>query len=734
MPTEVIGDLDPTAFVQQDTLACMPAGLLTPLESILPIDETEMIDRLTRAGLYEPGVGTNIFPAHQLDLALEGTDAYAREVYPVGYHGESYATEKVDDRLRAIHHAVSEGEQVLLAFTKEREDDIDILHYVVVTAVAYETDADGDTSVSEITIVDPSDRRAEEGKPAVFTVSQDEFEPYITPTQSFPVMAWGIGVGRDNHEVARRDYGEESDLPGMKLLEEPVYKRNQTGEPIPNGTLFPTSVGMTTHESHTSFNNHGDVILSVDGKLPEGYPRFVVSPHIHELSHEVMGGMGHLPFATKEAADTGARLAQIAYDEPQEPVEAGGLYWIKSNPKTLDAWQHTGLGISARHADALRQNPNAQNDVEARDRAVDGIKDAIIAYYDSEPADGETYTAPDKDDIYLFSNGMAAIYMLNQAIIEAFGDDPAAVFDFPYVDTFKQRLFGPNKSPKQNIVDMRDGDAEGLHEHLEDGNRLRALWTEIIGNPVLGQADLNHLHEIADGEFPVVIDDTISTMFNVDDAKLPNSVVARATSLTKFFSSVGDVMGGSIVLRPDSPFYEQLKPVIDEMYEEMYADMLWHEDAEAMLKNSKYFPEIMPVINENSANIAQWLDEEYVGEDSPLAAVYHPSLNPDTFEQYMSENGGHSGLMSLEFHSEEEANRFFDELEITKGPSLGTYYSIACQYTWLAHKPLSDAEKFGVKRHLVRISFGIEDKEDLMQRIASAMERRHPDEEYEEAA
>jgi cystathionine gamma-synthase len=53
-----------------------------------------------------------------------------------------------------------------------------------------------------------------------------------------------------------------------------------------------------------------------------------------------------------------------------------------------------------------------------------------------------------------------------------------------------------------------------------------------------------------------------------------------------------------------------------------------------------------------------------------------------------------------------------------KGPSLGTVFTLADPFTLLAHfGELDWAESCGVSRHLIRLSTGLEDPEDLWQRL-----------------
>ena len=67
--------------------------------------------------------------------------------------------------------------------------------------------------------------------------------------------------------------------------------------------------------------------------------------------------------------------------------------------------------------------------------------------------------------------------------------------------------------------------------------------------------------------------------------------------------------------------------------------------------------------------------------------------------------------------------KFYDALRISKGPSLGNDFSLACPYTLLAHyDELEWAEGCGLDRHLIRISVGSEDASDVIERVREALD------------
>ena len=67
------------------------------------------------------------------------------------------------------------------------------------------------------------------------------------------------------------------------------------------------------------------------------------------------------------------------------------------------------------------------------------------------------------------------------------------------------------------------------------------------------------------------------------------------------------------------------------------------------------------------------------------------------------------------------APKFYDALRVSKGPSLGTNFTLACPYTLLAHfDELDWVESIGVSPHLVRVSIGLEEVDDLARRFDDA--------------
>ena len=80
-------------------------------------------------------------------------------------------------------------------------------------------------------------------------------------------------------------------------------------------------------------------------------------------------------------------------------------------------------------------------------------------------------------------------------------------------------------------------------------------------------------------------------------------------------------------------------------------------------------------------------------------------------------------MISFVLKNRKKTSRFFDGLRFSKGPSLGTEFSLCCPYTILAHyDELEWAEGCGLDKNLLRISVGVEALEDIKQRFTEVFE------------
>jgi len=94
---------------------------------------------------------------------------------------------------------------------------------------------------------------------------------------------------------------------------------------------------------------------------------------------------------------------------------------------------------------------------------------------------------------------------------------------------------------------------------------------------------------------------------------------------------------------------------------------------------------------------------------SSSSSLPSPSLSSFPLPIFPS---GFGCLFSLVLKEGCNVETFFDHLNVRKGPSLGTCYTLACPYTVLAHyDELAWAAACGVPASLIRVSVGFEDAE-----------------------
>ncbi|HRZ58268.1 MAG TPA: PLP-dependent transferase, partial [Candidatus Paceibacterota bacterium] len=99
-------------------------------------------------------------------------------------------------------------------------------------------------------------------------------------------------------------------------------------------------------------------------------------------------------------------------------------------------------------------------------------------------------------------------------------------------------------------------------------------------------------------------------------------------------------------------------------------------------------------------------------------------VNTEAYEAVRRPGGGWGALITfLPRQAESRAARVYDALEVCKGPSLGTVFSLACPFTYLAHYcELEWARSCGVSPYLIRLSVGLEAPDDLWRRIERALD------------
>ncbi|CAI6338410.1 unnamed protein product [Periconia digitata] len=339
-----------------------------------------------------------------------------------------------------------------------------------------------------------------------------------------------------------------------------------------------------------------------------------------------------------------------------------------------------------------------------------GLTEAISAQPDVNH--DEKHGGRSEDDVYLYPCGMSSIFNAHRNLMATKGPLKSIVYGFPYIDTLK---IVEKFSPGALFYGFGSSkELDDLETRLEGGQRFLALFCEFPGNPQLRSPDLERIHALADKyDFYVVVDETIGNFLNVNVLPYADIVVS---SLTKIFSGDSNVMGGSLVLNPKGKYYKELKHTWSQDYEDHH----WAEDSIFLERNSRDFVSRIERINTNAEAICNVLRAH-----PRVKNVYYPKYSETRthYDNCRTPKGGYGGLLSVTFHSQADSITFFDQLDSSKGPSLGTNFTLSSPYVILAHYGELDwCASWGVEADLVRVSVGLEEPSKLVSTFQRALD------------
>lgn len=505
----------------------------------------------------------------------------------------------------------------------------------------------------------------------------------------------------------------------------------ELGTSIPITSKHAISVTLPTWQLVLDFLERDESVLQ---KMPMGYPRFQIHPSIKKLCAYLEGlyakeGEVAFVFPTYNVAKRccdfvvekseiipNVRVLQLAAVSPKGECEMDVVFLPESEfalAKTY--WEYSGQGISSRFAEyvlyhcEIKQRALGSSNTLKLSNAKDLVRSRIADILNDNGSKSEH---TDKDDIYLYPSGMSTIFNIHRCMLDTLPNAKSVCFGFPFVDTL-----GILKDVGPGVHFYGFGDDESLdslEDRLANGERILGLFCECPSNPLLKTPNLQRLHELSIRyRFPVVVDDTISGFYNVDVRPYADVIVS---SLTKFFSGEADLMAGSLILNKESSFYNTFKKYFNQSFE----DTFWEEDAIQLEINSRDFVSRCQLANTNTEAVLSLFKACPI-----ISKVFHPSVDKSKvyFDSVKTKHGSYGMLISIVFEKEEQSAAFYDALDLHKGPSLGTNFTLVIPFVLLAHyKELDDVKQWGVDRNLIRLSIGLENKELLLKSFQKALD------------
>ena len=483
------------------------------------------------------------------------------------------------------------------------------------------------------------------------------------------------------------------------LLTDPCWQGKDLGHPLPD-SLHAVSVALPRWRDVVAYEENDP---SCRSRLRAVYPRFGFHPLVADLVGSVLetagcpAGFQAWPYPTDAAAQAAlAHCQRAAPDAEARILSKDQLRILLTDAAASGAakafWQHAGLGVSSRQAAIALSRATAPSP-ESGEQARALVRARLNGIYNCG-----------RDRISLHPSGMAALHSALLLVDALAPGRPTLQVGFPYVDVLKlpQVVFAGAEL-------LTDASATAIAAKLDE-LQPAAVVVELPSNPMLQCVDLIQLSALAHDRGVVVIaDDTIGSGVNIDALPYADLVFS---SLTKSFAGRGDVLAGALVVSPFSRWHERFRSALTNA-----PAALGDADALVLEECSRDVLQRIPQLNDNCSALAERLQRH-----PAIQRVMHPT-QCESFQALLRPGGGNGCLLSFELKGgQAEAERVYDALEVCKGPSLGTHFTLCCPYVLLAHyDELAWAASCGVSAHLLRVSVGMEDPQQLWQRFERAL-------------
>ena len=245
--------------------------------------------------------------------------------------------------------------------------------------------------------------------------------------------------------------------------------------------------------------------------------------------------------------------------------------------------------------------------------------------------------------------------------------------------------------------------------------KTKMLWAETPTNPMLNIADIKELAKIAkNNDLIFVVDNTFATPFLQKPLDLGADIVMH--SLTKYMAGHSDVVMGAAICK-DNNLAEKLYFI-----QNSCGAIPGPMDSFLVLRGIKTLHLRMARHCENANRVAVFLSNH-----PKIEKVYWPGLtshpNHKVAKKQMKDFGG---MVSFSL----KGNKLADAIKVvskthyfTLAESLGGVESLCGHPASMTHAaiPKKEREKTGVVDSLIRLSVGIEDVEDLINDLNTAL-------------
>lgn len=482
------------------------------------------------------------------------------------------------------------------------------------------------------------------------------------------------------------------------------------GENIPLQNPHAVSVSLPEIQNVIDYEEGKSEVID---KMKSGYPRFFQNQFVKQLTqfikekHQISNEKILIPITSIQARNCIEKVFNVLFEYIEDEFENVFLILDSNDENTkkyADFIRNTGLIISSRKAEATLYELNLIDSIfyEATvsgEQAIFNIKSILSKAY------GTT-----SEKIILSNCGMNALFAATEALVSVqkeFGKTKIVQLGWLYVDTMEIIERKENSHVQINIFDLVQ-----LEKWLEENHeKVAVLITEVVSNPLLQCVDLPRLYELCTRfSVKLIVDNTLATPYCVDVLPYCDVVVE---SLTKFACGNADLLFGAIVIKVEtliSEIKECVIPPFEGEIKRLGFEILEYENR-------------VKKISENTILLHDYLKTQTKVVE--IKSVFHK----DSVENFSKIKKGNNipGLLSVVF--DKDLAFYYDKLQLAKGPSLGTEFTLAMPYVYLAHyeylqseSGLNKLKELGIDPNLLRISVGVEPIEDIIKAFQLVLE------------
>lgn len=306
---------------------------------------------------------------------------------------------------------------------------------------------------------------------------------------------------------------------------------------------------------------------------------------------------------------------------------------------------------------------------------------------------------------FAFASGLAAI----TAVLSLFkSGDKILITNNLYGGTFRviDKVFS-NFGIGYEIID----DFTNLEEKIDKD--VKAIYIETPTNPLLDIIDIRMVADKAKKhDLLTIVDNTFMSPYFQNPLNLGADIVIH--SATKYLGGHSDLVAGLVVVN-DEELGERIHFI-----QNSTGGILQPFDSFLLIRGIKTLSVRMDRHELNARFIAERLSDL-----NGIENVYYPGLkNHKGYDIQKKQASGFGGVISFTLSDKYDYEKFFNNLElITFGESLGGVESLACHPASMTHAamPIELRERIGITDRLIRISVGIEDKDDILEDIKQAL-------------